>query len=288
MIKAVVLDIDGVIVGTKKGVNFPHPSKKISEILRKINESGTPVVFITAKTSFAASGNIKHVGIDSLHVSDGGAVIFNPVKDKIISIHPLSKENVNKILSITGNDILVNLFTLDNYFIAKNLKENKRFSDFIKRYNEFMERIPVVANDLKEVSGKEKIIKANIVALDDQERSKITELITNAHIDISFKWTGNPHIAPTQIMSITSFGISKRESIKKVAQNLGVYLDEMLGVGDTIQDWDFLEICGYKATLANGTKELKDKFDFSNKRQFMGKHVDEDGLIDIFKHFKLI
>lgn len=287
MIRAIVLDIDGVIVGTKKGVNFPHPSQKVSEILRKINKRGIPVVFITAKTSFAAAASIKHVGIDSPHISDGGAVIFNPVRKEIISINSLPKNIVKKLLLIISNNILVNLFTLDNYYIAKNIKGNKRFADFIKRYTEFLERSPVV-EDFKQVAVKEKVLKVNIVALDDKERKKITEIMSEANLEVSSNWTGNPYIAPAQILSVTNYGISKKESIKKIAQDLGISLNEILGVGDTIQDWDFLEICGYKATLINVTKELKEKFDFSDEKQFMGKHVDKDGLIDILQHFKLI
>jgi hydroxymethylpyrimidine pyrophosphatase-like HAD family hydrolase len=152
-----------------------------------------------------------------------------------------------------------------------------------------LERSPIVVKDFKQIPTREKILKVNIVALDDKERNKITEIMSRENLEISSKWTGNPYIAPAQILSVTNKGISKKESIKKVSKDLGISLNEILGIGDTIQDWDFLEICGYKATLINATKELKNKFDFSNrKRQFMGKHVDEDGLIDILKHFKLI
>jgi len=36
MIKAVILDIDGVIVGEKIGFNSPYPHLKVFELLKKI------------------------------------------------------------------------------------------------------------------------------------------------------------------------------------------------------------------------------------------------------------
>src|SRR3989344_1298561 len=99
MIKAVVLDIDGVVVGTKKGINFPNPAPRVSQALRKVHDSGVPVVFITAKTSFAASENIKYVGIDNPHIADSGAVLFNPIREKILEVKSIASTDVHHVLS---------------------------------------------------------------------------------------------------------------------------------------------------------------------------------------------
>ena len=76
--------------------------------------------------------------------------------------------------------------------------------------------------------------------------------------------------------------------VEKLSQYMQVPLENILGVGDTMLDWEFLNICGYKGTMKNGTPELVAKFDFTDPKQFMGNHVNEDGLIDVFRYFKLI
>ena len=42
-IKALILDIDGVIVGQKKGFNSPHPHESVILALKKIKKNGTSI-----------------------------------------------------------------------------------------------------------------------------------------------------------------------------------------------------------------------------------------------------
>lgn len=287
MIKAVVLDIDGVIVGTKKGINFPNPDPNVCQALRKVHDSGVPVVFITAKTSFAAAKNIKYVGVDNPHIADSGAVLFNPVHEELLHVKTLSSADIRRIVSLFPNNTLIHLFTAKNYFVIKKVQEKS--PDFIKKYNDFMQRIPVPLESFDKIIKDEKIVKINIYAFDSKEKDQITKAISKSMREIVCKWATTPHLAPVEIMVITASGVSKRSGVETLTQDyLKVSLDEVLGVGDMLQDWDFLEVCGYKATLANGSKELKSKLDFRNKKQFMGGHVDEDGILDILKYFKLI
>ncbi|MDZ4228616.1 MAG: HAD hydrolase family protein, partial [Candidatus Levybacteria bacterium] len=135
MIKAVVLDIDGVIVGTKKGINLPNPDPRVCQALRKVHESGIPVVFVTAKTSFAASKNIKFVGIDNPHIADSGAVLFNPVRGEFIDVKSISPIDISHIISSTPNNMLINLFTAKDYYVLKKLQE--KYPEFVKKYGDF-------------------------------------------------------------------------------------------------------------------------------------------------------
>lgn len=286
MIKAVVLDIDGIIVGTKKGINFPNPDPNVCQALRKVHDSGVPVVFITAKTSFAASENIKYVGVDNPHIADSGAILFNPVRGKLLHVKAIFPTDINHILSSISNDTLINLFTTKDYFVVKKMQE--KHPDFVQKYSDFMQRSPISVDNFDEIIKNEKVLRINMYAFNNREKKQLTEMISKAKGKFTYKWATNPYLAPVEVIIITSFGISKRSGVETLAHDLKVSLKEILGVGDMLQDWDFMEVCGYKATLANGSKELKDKLNFLDEKQFIGGHVDEDGIIDILKHFKLL
>lgn len=63
----------------------------------------------------------------------------------------------------------------------------------------------------------------------------------------------------------------------------------MLGVGDLIMDWEFIKLCKYAAAVGNATDELKDLVKTREGGNFfIGPSVDENGLLEIFKYFKLI
>lgn len=283
MIKAIVLDIDGVVVGNQEGINFPHPSKKVSTILRKIHDSGIPVSFLTGKPSFAAAGNIKAVGIDNPHIADGGATIFNPMQNQIIHSENIDKKDILNLMKKLPEKTYVNLFSTKNYYLDKS-QEN----EFTKTYGKFVGLYPNLVNGFKEVVKNEPIPKINIYAFDEKEKEKIAKSIKNSSDAIAFSWSTNPFISPVQVAVITNKKASKRSGVKYLAKYLGVSLEEVLGVGDTIHDWDFIEICGYRGAMGNATAQLKEKINSNNPHEIIGGHVNDDGIIDIFKYFKLL
>ena len=61
----------------------------------------------------------------------------------------------------------------------------------------------------------------------------------------------------------------------------------MLGVGDGMTDWEFMQLCGYAGAMGNSSEDLK-KAVTSRSNGYVCKSVNENGVLDIFKHFKLI
>ncbi len=283
MIKAVVLDIDGVVVGSKDGYNFPHPSKKVISALQQIHNSGIPVSFITGKPTITAIQNIKAVGIDNAHIADGGGTIINPVKNEIISVSQVRYEVLKELFELLPDASYVNPFSPEKYFLLKDIK-----NDFTDLYSRFLDHEPVLVDSLIDAVKDECITKINIFSFDETEKKKITEAVKKLSDKIDYNWTTNPHITPVQVMVVTSKGVSKQTGVKKLAGFLGISTSDVLGVGDTLHDWDFIQICGYKAAMGNAMQDLKDQINLEDEKQIIGGHIDDDGLIDIFRHFKLI
>ena len=71
MKKAIILDVDGVIIGEKKGVNTPHPHPDVMEKMQTIRSNGIPVVLCTAKPAFAIEYEIKEACLNNPHIADG-------------------------------------------------------------------------------------------------------------------------------------------------------------------------------------------------------------------------
>ena len=283
MIKAIVLDIDGVIIGNLPGINFPFPSLKVSEALKKIHDNGIPISFLTGKTTFAAWKNISKLGIDNPHIADGGAVIFNPIQNKIIKKEVLKFENIIKLLNLLGKDAYVNIFTTEDYYLIKSA-----VNEYTNKYENFIGRSPILVNDFSQLINKEEISKINISSFNNIDKEKINDVLEGLSDLFNFSWSSGPNTGDVKTAVVTSKNASKKLGVKYLAEFLNVDPDEVLGVGDTIHDWDFIEICGYKGVMGNGTEELKSKLDKNEKRDFIGGHINEDGIIDIFKKFDLI
>lgn len=284
MIQAIVLDVDGVIVGTKQGENYPMPSTKISKILKKIHDDGVPVAFCSAKSSFAITETIKHVDLDNIHIADGGAVLYNPIRSSIIFEKKLDKEEIRSLLEIAKKyQSHVFLFSPTTYYSLES-----SHLEFISKHSELLGRSPEFVADFEKVISQNDIVKMLVFVFDEENKNNLDAEMKNTLIKISYAWGTAPILAPAIALVVTQSGVSKRSGVEELAHRMNISLQDILAVGDNIQDWDFIEICGYKGTLANASEELKNKFNLNDPHQFMGSHVDEDGLIDVLKHFKLI
>src|SRR5882672_10274025 len=100
MIKAIILDVDGVIIGEKIGYNSPHPHQDVVDVLKKVRENGIAVCLCTAKPYYSISEEIKGSNLHNPHISDAGAVIIDPIDNIIVEKHVLDKALVKDILQV--------------------------------------------------------------------------------------------------------------------------------------------------------------------------------------------
>jgi len=84
-------------------------------------------------------------------------------------------------------------------------------------------------------------------------------------------------------------GISKKNAWEEIINNMNLTFKNVLGVGDSTDDWQFIQLCKYGAAMENASEELK-KLVLSKGKEFsyVGPSVDKNGIIDIFKHFKIL
>lgn len=284
MIKAVILDIDGIIIGEKNGFNSPDPHMDVTSRLKLVHKKGIPIVLCTAKPYYSIEKIIKDAALNNPHITDAGAVIIDPIDHIIIEKHVLSPILVKNILQkCLENNIYVESYTVDDYFIQQN-----QISDITKKHMHILQRKPIVLQDVCKGISTYEITKILPIARNQDDKVRIYKILEVFTKDTSFSWAVHPIALPLQFGIITSLGSSKKEAVITISKNLHASLDTMLGVGDSQSDWKFIEICGYAGTLENGSKELKDLIKTKYKeRYFIGPSVDSNGILKVFDYFSL-
>lgn len=103
---------------------------------------------------------------------------------------------------------------------------------------------------------------------------------------INFVWTLNPTTGPVQYGLTTSKEASKIQALAKVAEELGISLNNALGVGDTLGDWEFMNLCGHVATMADASDQLKKLVKSKKEGKFLiAPSVNDDGILKVFDFF---
>lgn len=280
MIDHIFLDVDGVIVGTMQGKNFPYPNYKVTQVLKEVNKM-TPISLISAKSLYTFEQIIKRANLTNIHSGDNGAVVGNSREGRGLRTMSIETDIVKEVLNIGLNsDIYTEIYTDNSYYIQAN-QESQITGDTAK----IRDTSPRIVGKLKEVYEFEEIVKVTLIFKNDDD-SQVDEIIKYFSDRVNLKKSYNQKY-PYTFLIITAKGVSKKNAIFEISELGDINLKNALAVGDSPQDWDFIEECGYKATLENAKDELKEKIN-NSANGFISSSVDEDGIIDIFKHFKLI
>lgn len=284
MIKGIILDIDGVIVGEKIGFNSPDPHKDVIKRLKKIRKKGIIVSLCTAKPYYSIQTIIKNAALDNLHITNGGGVIIDPIDNIILKKHVINKGIAQKAISYyLENDVYTEFYTVTDYFIQRDQK-----NALTKIHTHILQQMPKMVQSLVKESTSEDIVKIMPIAKNEDDKKILIELFEPFKNELTLSWGIHPIALPHLFGIITAKGISKKQAALEIAENYHIKPDELLGIGDSTSDWQFIESCKYAATVANGSEELKKLIQSKGKGFYtMGKSVDENGILDIFHYFKL-
>jgi HAD superfamily hydrolase (TIGR01484 family) len=283
-IKGIILDVDGVLVGGKKGYNWPDPNPLIIQTLKSLHANGMLISLCTGKGTFSIKSIVEAARLDNIHIGDGGAIVIDFLHNKVIDQHIIKRDTVKKTVELLLQyGIYVELYTKDGYYIQKDY-----VCDKTAKHKEILNKEPSIVTSLINISNQIDVVKIMPVANDELDKHRITDLISKEAKELFLQWGVHPTALPYQFGILTAQGISKKQAVKIISKYSNVPLDTLLGIGDSMIDWQFMEILGYAGAMGNGSQELKEKVFTKGERGFIGKSVDENGVLNIFKHFGVI
>lgn len=284
MIKAIILDVDGVVKGSKEGVNYPLPHKDVIDALKRIHNKGIPIILCTGNYYYSIIDIIKLANLRNPHVTDRGALIVDPLDNLVIEKHCIDKEKVKNILeALLSSQSYLEVYSDHNYYIQKD-----QIRELTKKRTIILRQEPIIVNSLVKETQSKDIIKINAFAVTQEEKEKITKALASLNNEVQSAWVGNPSMGAVEVVNITKKGISKSYAVRLILKNLGITTDFTLGVGDSMSDWEFMSLCKYAAAMGNASDKLKELVKTKLEgNYFIAPHVDENGLLEVFNYFNL-
>lgn len=126
-------------------------------------------------------------------------------------------------------------------------------SKCIPAYNYLKSKYPVEKTEFSDIRLSEIALIRNI----DVEIVK--ENVSNFDVEVY----------DTQFaLHLTDPDVNKGKSLQIVARDMGITADEIMAVGDSENDLEFLEVAGLKVAVANADQELKENSDYVTKKPY--------------------
>jgi hydroxymethylpyrimidine pyrophosphatase-like HAD family hydrolase len=279
-IKAIIADVDGVMVGREEGVNFPLPHDDIITALRRVGQN-IPIILCSAKFRTAIDGIILQADLANPHITDGGALIINPLGEpEIIEQNVIDRAIVLDYLAI--DNAATELYTAQTVYLQKDDD-----AAFVRKRSQLLQTQPVMVDSLIEIAKTTDIIKIISFAENKNDMPRIEAQAKRLGSRVHYIWSYHPRIVPRRPCVITAAGVSKEHAARKVTGYLGLSFDNILGVGDSPADWNFMQLCKYVATVGNDTTLQRLVESKGPAHYFHATSVNDHGLLQILEHFGL-
>lgn len=281
MIKLVASDLDGTIIDRDNEI-YESNFKAISDI----NNSNIPFVVCTGKTysiyqglnsSFDASYGIFGNGTSIIDLKSGKEIYKSLLDTSTVkSVIELAKKNNLHVHIYTKNQIVTEeLLYLDlrNYRLQKD-----------NIYNNKLE-FKIVPDLLNYLSKKETPI-SNIVISSTNSLETIQKEISNT-LDVSVlnikkygKFKDTIIDKEYEYLDIIPNNVSKGNALEILSNYLKINTDEILAIGDNLNDLDMIEKSGIGIALNNAYPKLKQIADYTTE-----KPVEQGGFAEAIYKF---
>jgi HAD superfamily hydrolase (TIGR01484 family) len=244
--KAIFLDLDGTTVPF--GLDS-FPSIRVTEAIRLVKDK-IHVCLATGRPLYKAKYIIDHLDLSGLCITSGGTQIYDPVSKKIIKEIPLSEKALPKI-AVIGKRYQIDFEIFNG---LRNIQYGK-------------------------LSEKDTVLGAYFPKISPENVDEIAQelkLIPDVSVHKMPSWE-NGYIS----LDVIDVRATKLHGIVSVLKILHIKKSEIIGVGDSYNDFPLLMASGLKIAMGNAIDELKSIADF------IAPSVDEDGVAVIIEKFVL-
>lgn len=254
MIKLIASDLDGTIVDNKHCI-----SENNIKAINDLQKSNTNLAICTGKTYSMSKEYCK-----SLHANFGifgnGSQIINLVTGEEILKRLLTLDEIKLCFSVVKKyNLHIHAYT-ENAIITENplymdLRNSILFSDKIE--------IRKVDNIFNYINFENPIILKLVISSTsnlskaEEELRKATNL-TITHINKTGKYKDTVIDKEYEYLDISPLNVTKGMALQELSNYLNLKREEVLSIGDNINDIDMFKISGISVAINNAYDEVKE------------------------------
>lgn len=290
MYKLIAVDLDGTLLNS-----YGDISEKNKNSIKKSMEKGAEVVIASGRPVSSAKAYANEAGANKYVICGNGSVLYDIQKEQILYNKSIDKQKVLQIIKICEeNSIFYSIYT-ENLTIAKSLNynilfynnENKKMPDdkktnikIINNIYKYLEDNPNTEILKITVCDENSIIFGGIVKR--LKEIKDIDVLEVQHMARKVITSGTKEIKiEYHYTEITSKNVNKWNAIEKLADILKIQKEEIMAIGDNMNDKEMIENAGLGIIMENSAPYMKK---FADK---VVSNNNEDGVSEALEKYVL-
>jgi Cof subfamily protein (haloacid dehalogenase superfamily) len=234
----VVLDVDGTLLGTAGQASPP-----VASAVRACLEAGLPVGLATGRMPAACRALAEQIGLTGPHVVHNGAEVR---ADGPVRRWPLSRAHVEGLLGVCRRrGLYAELYVGDSYVVTDRREA---------AHGHWALLGGPPAGTVDEVELGE-VVKGTVLVFDDADLEAVLDDLAGAGLDCGPAHA--PSLPEVTFVNVTARGADKGRAVAVAAEHLGLTLDQVLAVGDGLNDLSMLRAVGTAVAMGQALPEVR-------------------------------
>ncbi len=262
-------DLDGTLFDDDKKV-----SRKILRELGVLTDAGHRIVLATGRPLYSAKVVAEELGLyrDGVYLmASNGGVLFDCLKEEIISSHTLPMDVVKDVFSAAAEEGLhVQTYT-DSHVVA--LRETEEIREYCKRIKMPYRILSAIPDELPAPPPK-------VIVICKKERSRgILEDFEHRHAQL-VEGRAQSVFSSDILLEYIPLEVSKGIALVQLCNILDIPVGNSVAVGDEANDIPMLDAAGIAVVMKNGTQAAKSHADY-----ITGRTNNEDGISEVLERY---
>ena len=267
MYKLIAIDLDGTLLNS-----YGQVSERNKMILNKAKQNGSEIVIASGRSPNSVRNIANDIGADHYMICGNGSLIYDLQKEEIIYDKFIDKKKVLQIIqTCEQNSIYYNIYT-ENMVIAKNLNNNVLFyhHENANKPDSKKTKINIVQDIYQYIKG---INHQNVLKITVSDNDNIIfkgilkklrqirgiDVLDVAHMSRKIIKSGTEEVSIEYFYSeITSKNVDKWYAIEYLMEELQIEKEEVMTIGDNVNDKIMLENAGCGVAMGNSAPYIKE------------------------------
>lgn len=290
MYKLVAVDLDGTMLNS-----YGIVTDNTKNVIKKVINNGTDVIIASGRPIDSIKTIAKEIGSENYFIAGNGALIYDIKNDQVIYEKIMTKEKVLEVIKICEeNSISYNLYT-ESTIIAKSLKFNVLYyqKENLKKEESKRTNITIVDDIYSYVQNLENPRFLKITVCDDNKfvfqsiirklrKVNNIEVLDVLHMSRKMIRQGTEDIPIEYYYTEISLkDVDKWNAIKYLIEKLNIKKDEVIAIGDNVNDKMMIENAGLGVVMGGSTPVVTEIADFVTNSN------NDEGVANCLKKFCL-
>lgn len=270
MYKLVAIDLDGTLLNS-----YGEVSDKNKRSLKKAVEKGTEIILASGRPIMSVKNLANEIGCNNYMICGNGAITYDIQKEEIIYNRFLEKAKVLQLIKICEeNSIFYNVYTKDT-ILTKNLNYNILFynQENANKPENKKTNINIVENIYEYIKNREEEDYLKITVCDNDKvifgsiirklrMIKDVDVLDVAHMSRKMIKDGTEKVLMEYYYTeITNTNVDKWQAIENLIQKLQIKKEEVIAIGDNINDAEMVKNAGLGIMMQNSAPYIKEMAD---------------------------